>query len=75
VFCNLFSITLPNIGKYFSGIHFPKGNYFPANKRGLCENKEKVMLDEERKNGQSCQRRKKIKKIKENKRKEKYSIV
>jgi hypothetical protein len=23
VFSNLFSITLPNIGKYFSGIHFP----------------------------------------------------
>jgi hypothetical protein len=39
VFSNLFSITLPNIEKYFpgihfSGIHFPKGNYFPANKRG-----------------------------------------
>jgi len=40
VFSNLFSITLPNIGKHFPGIHFPgiyfpKGNYFPANKRGL----------------------------------------
>jgi hypothetical protein len=40
MFSNLFSITLPNIGKYFPGIHFPgihfpKGNYFPANKRGL----------------------------------------
>jgi len=23
VFSNLFFITLPNIGKYFSGIHFP----------------------------------------------------
>jgi len=34
VFSNLFSITLPNIEKYFPGIHFPKGNYFPANKRG-----------------------------------------
>jgi len=35
VFSNLFSITLPNIGKYFPGIHFPKENYFPANKRGV----------------------------------------
>jgi hypothetical protein len=40
VFSNLFSITLPNIGKYFPGIHFPeiyfpKENYFPANKQGL----------------------------------------
>jgi hypothetical protein len=34
VFSNLLSITLPNIGKYFTGIHFSKGNYFPANKRG-----------------------------------------
>jgi len=32
MFSNLFSITLPNIGKYFSGIHFLKENYFPANK-------------------------------------------
>jgi hypothetical protein len=31
----LFSITLPNIEKYFPGIHFLKGNYFPANKRDL----------------------------------------
>jgi len=35
VFSNLFSIIVPNIGKYFPGIHFPKENYFPANKRGL----------------------------------------
>jgi hypothetical protein len=40
VFSNLFSITLPNIGKYFPGIHFPeihfpKKNYFPAKKRVL----------------------------------------
>jgi hypothetical protein len=33
VFSNLFSITLPNIGKYFPGIHFPKENYFPTNKQ------------------------------------------
>jgi len=44
VFSNLFSITLPNIEKYFPGIyfpgiHFPKENYFPANKRGLREYK------------------------------------
>jgi hypothetical protein len=30
MFSNLFYITLPNIEKYFSGIHFPKRNYFPA---------------------------------------------
>jgi hypothetical protein len=42
MFSNLFSITLPNIGKYFPGIHFPKENYFPANKRGL---KEKVFFN------------------------------
>jgi hypothetical protein len=35
MFSNLLSITLPNIGKYFPGIHFPKENYFPANKRAL----------------------------------------
>jgi hypothetical protein len=35
MFFNLFSITLPNIGKYFPGIHFSKENYFPANKQGL----------------------------------------
>jgi hypothetical protein len=35
MFSNLFFITLPNIEKYFLGIHFPKKNYFPANKRGL----------------------------------------
>ena len=40
MFSSLFSITLPNIGKYFleihfPGIHFPKKNYFSANKRGL----------------------------------------
>ena len=41
MFSNLFSITLPNIGKYFLGIHFLynllffKKNYFPANKLGL----------------------------------------
>jgi hypothetical protein len=35
VFTNLFSITLSNIEKYFPGIHFPKKNYFPANKWGL----------------------------------------
>jgi hypothetical protein len=40
VFSSSFSITLPNIGKYFlrihfPGIHFPKGNNFPANKRSL----------------------------------------
>jgi hypothetical protein len=49
VFSNLFSITLPNIGKYFpeihfSGIHFPKGNYFPANKRGLKKKKKKIKV-------------------------------
>jgi hypothetical protein len=38
MFSNLFSITLPNIKKYFPGIHFPKRNYFPANKRGFKEN-------------------------------------
>jgi hypothetical protein len=32
MFSNLFSITLPNIGKYFPGIYFLKENYFPANK-------------------------------------------
>jgi len=26
VFSNLFSITLPNIGKYFPGIHFPRNS-------------------------------------------------
>jgi hypothetical protein len=30
VFSNLFSITLPNIEKYFSEIHFP-GIHFPWN--------------------------------------------
>jgi len=30
MFSNSFSITLPNIGKYFSGIHFP-GIHFPRN--------------------------------------------
>jgi hypothetical protein len=35
MFSNLFFITLPNIEKYFPEIHFPKRNYFSANKRGL----------------------------------------
>jgi hypothetical protein len=39
MFSNLFFITLPNIRKYFFGIHFPeihfpKKNYFSANKQG-----------------------------------------
>jgi hypothetical protein len=37
VFSSLFSITLPNIGKYFPEIHFP-GIHFTANKQGLKEN-------------------------------------
>jgi hypothetical protein len=49
VFSNLFSITLPNIGKYFpgihfSGIHFPKRNYFPANKWDLSMIFEKILI-------------------------------
>jgi len=44
LFSNLFSITLPNIGKYFPGIHFPKENYFPANKRGLKKKKKKIKV-------------------------------
>jgi len=42
VFSNLFFITLPNIKKYFPGIHFSKGNYFPANKWSL---KKKGLLE------------------------------
>jgi hypothetical protein len=42
VFSNLFSITLPNIGKYFPGIHFQKINYFPANKWG--KDKESIRI-------------------------------
>ena len=33
MFSNLFSITLPNIEKYFLGIYFSKKNYFPTNKQ------------------------------------------
>jgi hypothetical protein len=47
VFSNLFSITLPNIGKYFPGIHFSKRNYFPANKRALrvlISNKKDILI-------------------------------
>ena len=29
MFSNLFSITLPNIGKYFPGIHFPRNSLSP----------------------------------------------
>jgi len=35
VFSNLFSIILPNIGKYFPRNSLFKRNYFPANKRSL----------------------------------------
>jgi hypothetical protein len=50
MFSNLFFITLPNIEKYFSGIHFPgihfpKGNYFPANKRVVHENYSHMFLN------------------------------
>jgi hypothetical protein len=44
VFSSLFSITLPNIEKYFPGIHFSKGNYFPANKRDLSKKKKHVRV-------------------------------
>jgi hypothetical protein len=52
VFSNLFSITLPNIGKYFSGIYFLKENYFQqtngAKGKTLCrlysEDEEDLLL-------------------------------
>jgi len=60
VFSNLFSITLPNIGKYFPGIHFPKGNYFPANKRGLRQEER----EEGRENKEMKERKGRKRKIK-----------
>jgi hypothetical protein len=51
VFSSSFSITLPNIEKYFPEIHFPKENYFLANKRGL----KKEMLLEREKNSMLAQ--------------------
>jgi hypothetical protein len=38
VFSNLFSFTLPNIGKYFPGIHFPRNS---LSKRKLLSSKQK----------------------------------
>jgi hypothetical protein len=35
VFSSLFFITLPNIEKYFFGIHFSKENNISANKQNL----------------------------------------
>jgi hypothetical protein len=37
VFSNLLSITLPNIGKYFPGIHFPRNS---LSKRKLLSSKQ-----------------------------------
>jgi hypothetical protein len=49
MFSYLFSITLPNIKKYFLGIYFPeiyflKENYFPANKQGLIEQISRMVI-------------------------------
>jgi hypothetical protein len=41
MFSNLFSITLPNIGKYFPGIHFPRNS---LSKKKLLSSKQRALL-------------------------------